>query len=382
MAVHKVERRGKRRLIIDIRYTKPDGTPGRYRKDAEVQTLAAARAEDRRRLAALALTGSPLGALERNPTEPARHDEPPREPLPTFEAVAKDYLADYAVSRLKPSTRVGYEAVLNGFLIPRIGYKPIDTIDASTVRELDKELVDRGVKPATRRQMQSVLRSVLCRYAVEAGLLPDAPSFPRLPRSGRKISRVLTDDEVDRVIDVSKRNQRVAFLLAARAGLRAGEIRGLHWRDVDLRAGQLTVRESVCRGVAAAPKSGHERVVPLTSDLERALKESHRQDRTAAVALNGRGAAWTEYSLLNAFRRACARAGVGSWRFHDLRHYFVTGLFRAGVPAPTVQALAGHSELTTTQHYAHVVRTDLRDAINRFDRGVLGNDGVTPPDQA
>jgi hypothetical protein len=64
MTVRTEVRRGQRVLIVDIRYRRPDGTKGRYRHDAEVQTLAAARAEDRRRLAALTLTGSPAGRID------------------------------------------------------------------------------------------------------------------------------------------------------------------------------------------------------------------------------------------------------------------------------------------------------------------------------
>ena len=58
MPVRVVTRRDERRLIVDIRYRNPDGTRARYRHDAEVQTLSAARAEDRRRLGLLATTGS------------------------------------------------------------------------------------------------------------------------------------------------------------------------------------------------------------------------------------------------------------------------------------------------------------------------------------
>jgi site-specific recombinase XerD len=41
-------------------------------------------------------------------------------------------------------------------------------------------------------------------------------------------------------------------------------------------------------------------------------------------------------------------------------------LFRKGVSAPTVQALAGHAHLTTTQRYAHVARVDLKEAIAKL----------------
>jgi site-specific recombinase XerD len=75
---------------------------------------------------------------------------------------------------------------------------------------------------------------------------------------------------------------------------------------------------------------------------------------------------WGEYGLRQAFDRVAARAGLDTrWRFHDLRHYFVTNLFRTGAPAPTVQMLAGHAELSTTQRYAHTTRADLRAAMAR-----------------
>ena len=68
-----------------------------------------------------------------------------------------------------------------------------------------------------------------------------------MPKAGAKSTNTLTDDDVSRILAVAPASHRLAFLLAAHAGLRAGEIRGLKWRDVDLAGGQLVVRESVCR---------------------------------------------------------------------------------------------------------------------------------------
>ena len=55
--IRKIERRGQRVLVIDIRYKKPDGSKDRYRHDAQVQTMAAATAEERRLLANIAKYG-------------------------------------------------------------------------------------------------------------------------------------------------------------------------------------------------------------------------------------------------------------------------------------------------------------------------------------
>jgi site-specific recombinase XerD len=61
------------------------------------------------------------------------------------------------------------------------------------------------------------------------------------------------------------------------------------------------------------------------------------------------------------------RAGFSGWTFHTLRHFFVTELCRMGAPPTTVQRLAGHAELTTTQRYAHMVSGDAERAIALFD---------------
>jgi integrase len=143
---------------------------------------------------------------------------------------------------------------LRSFLIPRIGDRAINMIDATTVRSLDAKLVERGLKPSTRRQAQAVLRSVLCRYAVEAGILDAPPVFPRMPRVGRKVARAFTREEIDQLLAKTLPVHRVAFMLAAYAGLRAVEVRALRWRDVDLDGGRIVVRERMCHRVTSSPK--------------------------------------------------------------------------------------------------------------------------------
>jgi integrase/recombinase XerD len=98
------------------------------------------------------------------------------------------------------------------------------------------------------------------------------------------------------------------------------------------------------------------------------LASTEREPKSNFVSVNSDGQPWTEYSLGKAFERATRRAGLTGWSLHSLRHYFVTSLFRAGVSAPTVQSLAGHGDLKTTQRYSHVAAVDLRNAIEKLSR--------------
>lgn len=372
MPVRVVTRRDERRLVVDIHYRDPNGTYVRYRHDAEVQTLQAARAEDRRRLGLIATTGSPDGILPVGgaagaiPPEPKSGERVSTAPL--FKEVAKEYLAAFATSNLKPSTRRSYKAALDSFLLSELGDEPIDEITAPLVRQLDAQLVGTGVAPSTRRNHQIVLRSILCRYAVEQGYFTEPPRFPSLPKVGEKVATALTVEEVHNLLAAcANPEQRRALMLAAYTGLRAGEIRALRWKDVDLRTGTLTVRLSKCRGELSTPKSGNERLIPLVPELRAELARSKVREKEDYVTRSSKGEPWGEFSLRKAFLGARARAGLSDeWRLHDLRHFFVTTLFRSGAPAPVVQRLAGHSDLKTTQRYAHASRVDLHDAVARL----------------
>lgn len=376
MTVRTTLRRGVRRLVIDITYTNQDGAPTRYRRDAEVQNLHAARAEDRRRQGLVASTGVPfepheledgddVAAHEVADVAGPRSTSVPRLAGISFrEFAATSYLPAYGGTRLKPSTRRGYEVVLDTFLNPRIGSRDLASISAVVVRGLDAELVKKGLRPSSRRQMQCVIRSVL-RYAKEAGVITAVPEMPKLPKTGATIFRAPTHEEVAAILAASSEEHLLALLLAVYAGLRASEVRGLKRKDVDLERGVLVVRRGRCRDVEAPPKSGHERIVPLHPRLLEALRAA--LDTSRGEYVTGRdGKPWSEHGLRHGFRSACRRAGVSGVRLHDLRHHFVSELFRVGAPAPVVQKLAGHEHLATTQRYAHARLSDLSDAVARL----------------
>jgi integrase len=294
----------------------------------------------------------------------------------TFEAVARDYLERFAPSHLKPSTRAGYAKVIEAHLIPALGDLRLEQIDAKVVRALDAKLTARHRRASTRRNVQAVLRSIVCRYAEEAELITVRPNLPRLPRVGATITSTLAPQEVRRLLEATNGEERLAFMLAAYAGLRAGEVRGLRWRDVNLSAGLLVVRRSICHGEASAPKSGHQRLVPLIEELKAALACGPKRDLDEPIT-RGPRKAWTDSSLSKSFARAAKRAGLAGWRLHDLRHFYVTSLFRARVPAPLVQRLAGHEHLSTTQRYAHLVELDHAGVTVDLERVVRGDGGET-----
>jgi integrase len=371
--VSKQHRRGKSVLVIDFSYTKPDGTKARYRRDADVQNMAAARTEAAARQLGATLYGDPEILCGPNgvPLRPAKAtaSEPVREP--TFGEVFERYLTEYAPSAMSPSTLDGYRSKLRTHVLPRLGELPLSkAFEVAKSREIDVALVESGASVSTRRNLFLGLRSV-ARFAVEAKLLAHTPCFLPLPKRGKRVPSAPPAEDIAAVIDAAScPEHRLVFLLAAHGGLRKGEIRALRCMDVELDNNRLVVRLSRYRHDTRSPKSGHERQVPLSPQLRAALIEArvHERPRSEAAALTTKGKPWGTGGTWKALQATLRRLNLPRERLHALRVFFVTILLSGHVPVHVVRELVGHEDLATTQGYAAILAPDRGAAASVLDR--------------
>lgn len=167
---------------------------------------------------------------------------------------------------------------------------------------------------------------------------------PRLPQ-GRE--RRLVGDEEQRLLDACKIAQNPWLLpivqLAIETAMRAGEIMGLEWQNVDLN-----------KRVAFLPdtKNGTARTVPLSSVAVDVLQ-------TLPRSLDGRVFGGTYSGVHSAFETACKRAGIEGLRFHDLRHEATSRLFERGFNPMEVSSITGHKTLQMLKRYTHLRAEDL-----------------------
>ncbi len=338
---------GKRRWVIDIKYIDRQGRPRRYRRDAKVQAKEAAELEAQelwRRI----LTDGDIRRRDETMTVRAFVEGP-------FE---KLFLRS---GRLRPSTVATYRGCL-----PRIlesyGHLRLDEITQRHHRAFEALL--QGAPKA--RVYLTVVRGVL-RESFALGVVDEKPPMPKLPRPSPVKVETLTDDELAAYLAHAKGWLRTAIALAAYAGLRRGEVCALRVRDVDMQEGVIRVQRALSAGKLLTPKNGKPRVVPIAEPLQPMLAEAMRLAHPEAPLLRtSRGVAPAPKTLVNRLHRLQSRLGLPPRTFHDLRHRFVSTLVSHGASLRAVQALVGHSSLSVTARYAHVLPGDLRSTIARL----------------
>lgn len=129
------------------------------------------------------------------------------------------------------------------------------------------------------------------------------------------------------------------LLLGLHAGLRRGEIFGLHCEDIDMFKGRIRVS----RSYNGPTKSGKTRYIPMSKELIAAMTEARN--------LLMRPPTENVFELLDPnprLRRLLRMYQLPLLRFHDLRHTFATSALEAGVSPKQVQVWMGHSNLSTT----------------------------------
>lgn len=345
--VQKRTRGGKPRLIIDFRYRDRDGREQRFRRDARVQTRAGAEAEARRLMEIAHSTGT----LEL------------RAQAPTLRAFVEDIFKPLYRSKFRPGTRKRYEGLLGQGLLDELGDKHVDAIGVPGVRAFMAVLGKRGIQS---RGPVNLLRTILG-AAVETGALEAMPELPKPPPPGRKLPSAPSTEEVEAMLAKADGWLRVAIALAAFAGLRQGEVRALEVRDGDLKAGIITVRRALSENEPVAPKSGHERVIPIGTQLALVLMGALRGKLPGArVVLNQAGRTPSRQSVWTELHALLLRHQLPERSYHALRHYFLSALVRVGANLEAVRELEGHSKLQTTQRYVHATGAEHRDAIARF----------------
>lgn len=186
----------------------------------------------------------------------------------------------------------------------------------------------------------------------------------------RKLPEVLTEEEQKKFLDQfntrypSPHRNKVMFQLMLNTGLRVSEAVNLRWKDINLTSGKLMVRE----GKGAKDRTlwvGEDDLNRLHEWKERQVEKAGFSPEYVFTTLEGNQLSTRQVQIT--VKKYADKAGIDkNVTPHTLRHTFATDLYRETKNIRLVQKALGHSDLSTTMIYTHIVDEELEGAMKSF----------------
>ena len=338
-----------------LRYTNDRGKQRQYRiGNATVLLLGQARTKCRTTLNQIAIGQDPCEVKAQTRL------------VPTFASFIEDQYLPYVKSYKRSwDTDV---SLLKNHLLPRFGKRYMDEI---TRQDIVKMHADRKASGAAAGSANRLL--IMMRYIFNLTLKWEVPGIKANPCKGiplmeenNKMERYLSVEEAQRLYGAvcKSENTMLKYIvpMLILTGARKREVLDAKWEDFDLgrRAWRIPIS-----------KSGKARHVPL-SDGALALLATMPRDMNCNWAFANPDTGKPYVSVFCAWNTARKSAGLSDVRMHDLRHSFASLLINSGRTLYEVQHILGHTQVKTTQRYAHLSQDTLLAAANAATRAVGG----------
>ncbi|CAN5474155.1 site-specific tyrosine recombinase XerD [soil metagenome] len=244
--------------------------------------------------------------------------------------------------------------------------KPVQQLTRQDLRHWIADLSREGLSPSSVARAVSAARGFF-RFLMLDGHIKGQPTEElNTPQRFAYLPQFLTEDEIDQLFaapDISTEEgirDRALLEIMYGAGLRVSELVSLKQADVDIHSGLI-----VCHG-----KGSKERRVPIGKSAIHWLQQYSGVKATYGKAMSvyvfvNRGKPLTRQFAWSMIKRYAAKAGVKDISPHTLRHSFATHLLQNGADSRSVQALLGHSDISTTQIYTHITDRHLRSSYDK-----------------
>jgi len=289
-------------------------------------------------------------------------------------ALVDAYLSHLAVERrLSPNTVESYARDLSQLQQFAAGLEQaVEDLDRRSLEALVRQLMGEGRSPASVARAVACFRGFYRFLIVSAHRTVNPADDLRAPRAWKTLPKFLSVDAVDTLLAAPDttvprglRDRALIEVLYA-TGLRVSELVNLKPQDVNLESGYLTT----------TGKGRKQRLVPLGDEaaswVVRYLQESRpvllKKRTSPRLFVNARGGTGLTrvgfWKILKAYGKQCGLSATLSP--HVLRHSFATHLLERGADLRAIQMMLGHSDLSTTQIYTHILEARLRAVYDRF----------------
>lgn len=276
----------------------------------------------------------------------------------TFRAFGKIWLDTYGKSNLKETAYHEYVWLVER-LTKHFSDALLQNITGAHVQAfIAKRLTE--VQPSTTQRETVVLKQIL-KHGFEWGYTKrNAGEFIKNPRVPKKEKSILDIPEAYRLLDNIHAHYRIAVLTAILTGLRANELWGLTWDDIDFNNNVIYVRHSLWRGRLFQPKTqASKRKIDISSALALDLKKWKLQCPVTDLNLvfptrYGHPVSHHNF-LVGYFKKALKKAGLKDVAWHSLRHTNASIRIRSGQDPKYLSTELGHSGIQITFNtYGHL----------------------------
>ena len=330
-----------------FRYTDDRGKPKQLRvADAGVLSLAKARDQVAKLRVKIAMGEDPHA------------EKAVRKRISTF----AEFIADRYLPFVNGYKKAAWSdrSYLKNQILPVLGNKYLDQITKQDIINLHHGLRKKGYAPGTCNRSL-----VLVRYAFNLAIKWEIPGVKSNPSKDvplfddhAKKERYLTQEETQRLYSAVQKsdNPMLQYIIPMLilTGARKREVLDARWEDFDLEHRRWRI---------PITKAGKPRHVPLSDGVLRLLGQIPRTDDCPFVFANPTtGKPYV--SVFSSWNTARKKVGLRDVRMHDLRHSFASFLVNAGRSLYEVQRILGHTQIKTTQRYAHLSQDTLVDAAN------------------
>jgi len=287
-------------------------------------------------------------------------------------------------SQLRKSTFDSYRRNIELHVLPPLAKMPLEKLTAGDLDALYASLLVRGRKAATRtgdglapktvRSIHLVLHKALADAERKGLVIRNVAALADPPKVGARKQieiKAWTADRLDVFLEaIEPHRLSPAFHLAAYTGMRRGEVLGLRWKDLDLDANRLSVRQALVSvayemHISDVKTGSGRRTIDIEDETVEVLR-AWRKAREAeaggpigdeALVFTKADGSWIHPDVFSqTFDRVVARIDVPEITLHDLRHTHATLLLQAAVSVKVVCERLGHSNPAFTMSvYQHVL---------------------------
>lgn len=323
----------------------------------------------------------------------------------------KTWLEDYKSNVIKDSTKIRYQDFYRRYIKKKLGSRKLSEIKPMILQKFFNEMAKEDYSTKTIKDTYNIIYNMF-KIALQNELVLRNPcEGVTLPKTKAKEKRVLTVEEQKEVLKYSK-----GFLceqlirVALGTGMRAGELLGLKWKDIDFENREINIDKTLVyikdyennhyyfKYQTPKTKAGT-RVIPMQHDVYNALMEQRANIRELKahtknwqtlqgfenmvfVNVSGRPRQVIDFRndllrlerRINKDRKEKAKANntpvelIQHFYPHSLRHTFATRCFEAGIEAKTVQNYLGHSSIAITMDlYTHVTEDKAKEEMNKLE---------------